>query len=255
VQGRGEWGEHPREWDRICRTLAVAPSGEVYGSTMAGKIWKYDPAKYNPVSYIDGLDLSRVPLSQSAAETQKGDFENNWRAIEWNPATKSFWGIIWETTTLFEFVPSANYIRSIAELRPEAYQGMPRNPEISQLGFMLGPNNTIFYLANGPEVAIEDRPSAQSGLYLLTYDINLKKLANHGPILSRDGRRVFFSESIAIGDKDDHIYTVAWVEVTDPARRDEIATARAFGPAETAQMVYEMLLVRLPEWQGFVGTK
>jgi hypothetical protein len=219
---------------------------------MAGKIWKYDPAKYNPVSYIDGLDLSRVPLSQSAAETQKGDFENNWRAIGWNPATKSFWGIIWETTTLFEFDPAANYVRSVAELRPEAYRLMPRNPEISQLGFMLGPNNTIFYLAHGPEVTIENRPSVQSGLYLLTYDIDLKKLTNHGPILSRDGRRVFFSESIAIG-KDDRIYTVAWVEATDPARREEIAKARAFGPAETAQTVYEMLLVRLPKWQGFVG--
>jgi hypothetical protein len=131
---------------------------------------------------------------------------------------------------------------------------MPRNPEISQLGFTLGPNNTIFYLANGPEVAIENRPSVQSGLYLLTYDINLKKLVNQGPILSRDSRRIFFSESIAIG-KDDHIYTVAWVEVTDPARREEIAKARAFGPAETAGMVYEMLLVRLPKWQHFVGAK
>ena len=253
VQGRGEWGEHPWEWDRICRMLAVAPSGEVYGSTMYGRIWKFDPAMYNPVTYLDGLDLCRVPLSQSAAETKKGDFQNDWRAIAWNPATKSFWGIIWETTTLFEFDPSANYLRSIDELRPEAYRGMPRNPEISQLGFMLGPNNTLFYLAHGPEVAIENRPPAQSGLYLLTYDIDRGKLTNHGPILSRDGRRVFFAESIAIGGKGDHIYTVAWVEVTDPARRGEIAAARAFGPAETAQMVYEILLVRLPPWRDVVA--
>jgi hypothetical protein len=219
---------------------------------MDGRIWKYDPAQYRRVSFIDGLDLSRVSLSQSAAETKKGDFENNWRAIEWNPATKSFWGIIWETTALFEFDPAASYIRTAAELRPEAYQGMPRNPEISQLGFMLGPNNTIFYLGHGPEVSIDKRPSVQSGLYLLTYDIAQKKLVNHGPILSRDQRRVFFSESIAIAN-DDHIYTVAWVEVTDPARREAIAKARSAGPAETAQLVYEMLLVKLPKWRDLMS--
>ena len=252
VQGRGEWGCHPSEWDRICRTLGVAPSGEVYGSTMDGGIWKYDPWQPARVSYIEGLDLSRASLSQSAEETMKGDFQNNWRAIAWNPATESFWGILWETTVLFEFVPSANYIRSVAELRPEAYRGMPRNPEISQLGFMLGPNNTIFYLAHGPAVQIESRPAVQSGLYLITYDIDKGALVNHGPIFSRDQRRVFFAESIAIG-LDDHIYTVAWVEVTDPLRRNAIAKARAFGPAETAQMVYEILLVRLPKWQEFTA--
>lgn len=249
VQGRGEWGEHPAEWDRICRTLGVAPSGEVFGSTMDGKIWKYDPAQYRRVSFIEGLDLSRTPRSQSAAETLRGDFEYNWRSIQWNPGTGSFWGIIWETSTLFEFLPSANYIRAVADLRPKAYQDMPRNPEISQLGFMLATPNTVLYLAHGPAVEIEGRPSVQSGLYLLTYDIDTKTLRDHGPILSRDKRRVFFAESIAIG-KDGHIYTVAWVEVADPVRKNELARARSSGPAETAQMVYEILLVRLPKGAG-----
>jgi hypothetical protein len=244
VQDRGEWGHRPQEWDRICRTLGVAPDGKVYGSTMDGRVWKYDATEHRRVSYIDGLDLSRVPMSQSAQETVKGDFQHNWRMIEWNPATESFWGILWETTALFEFVPEANYIRSVAELRPEAYRGMPRNPEISQLGFMIGPNNTVYYLAHGPAVEIEGRPAVQSGLYLLTYDIEAGTMVNHGPILSEGGRRVFFAESIAIG-ADDRIYTVAWVEVTDPERRDTIAEARTSAPAETAKMVYEILLVRL----------
>ncbi len=253
VQGRGEWGNHPEEWDRICRTLGVDPSGRVYGSTMDGKIWKYDASSGRRVSFIDGLDLSRLPFSQASEETKKGDFQNNWRSIAWNPTTQSFWGILWETTTLFEFIPSANYLRAVTEMRPEAYQKMPRNPEISQLGFMLGPNNTLYYLAHGPAVEIEGRPPVQSGLYLLTYEIDRHRLINHGPVLSRDQRRVFFAESIAIG-ADDHIYTVAWVEVTDPIRRDEISAARQSGPAETSQMVYEMLLVRLPRWQEFETT-
>ena len=252
VQQRGEWGHRGNEWDMICRTLALEPNGCVYGSTMKGKIWKFDPAEYPPVGYIKGLDLKRVPFSQSSAATLKGDFRNNWRTIEWNPKTNSFWGLHFETTTLFEFVPSENYIRAVVEMRPKLYQGMPRNPEISQLGFTIGPRNTIFYLANGPAVEIKGRRNTQSSLYLLTYNIDEKKLINHGPIFSADNRRVFFSESIAIG-ADDHIYTVAWVEVTDPERANALNSARIKGaPAETQNIVYEMLLVRLPQWQNFV---
>lgn len=238
VQGRGEWGNHPDEWDRICRILGVDPSGVVYGSTMDGKIWKYDASQERRVSFIEGLDLSRLPLSQSSQENGKGDFQYNWRSITWNPNTQSFWGIQWETTTLFEFIPSSNYLRTIAEMRPEEYRDMPRNPEISQLGFMLGPGNTLFYLAHGPAVEIEGCPPVQSSLYLLTYNLNTRQLTNHGPILSADQRRVFFAESIAIG-AGDHLYTVAWVEVNDPARRSALAAARESGPAETSQMVYE----------------
>lgn len=251
VQNRGEWGHRPWEWDRICRTLGVDPEGNVYGSTMDGLIWKYDPRQPRPVNYIEGLDLSRVPFSQSAQETLKGDFQHNWRVIEWNPATRSFWGLHFETSTLFEFVPSANYVRAVAELRPEPYQGMPRNPEISQLGFLIGPRNTVFYLAHGPAVEIRDRPPIQSGLYLLTYRMEDGRLINHGPVLSADARRVFFAESLAIGP-DDRLYTVAWVEVTDLDRAAAIRAARKSGPAETATMVYEIMLVRLPKWRSLV---
>ena len=265
VQGRGEWGQRPAKgsgnnegWDRICRTLGVDPSGGVYGSSMSGRIWKYDPAQYNHVSFIDGLNLAQLPVTQSSQETLRGDFENNWRVIEWNPATNSFWGILWDTTALFEFIPAKNYLRSLGELRTYAYRNMPRNPESSQLGFMIGPGNTLFYLANGPAVEIENRPAVQSGLCLITYDIDKAVMVNHGPILSRerngDLRRVFFSESITIG-ADDRIYTVAWVEVCDPSRRKALAEARSSGPAETSGMIYEMQLVRLPKWQKFIAKK
>jgi hypothetical protein len=219
---------------------------------MDGEIWKYDRREIPRVRYIEGLDLSKVPFSQSAEETSKGDFQNNWRAIEWNPNTGSFWGILFETTTLFEFIPSKNYVRSVVDLRPEQYRWMPRNPEVSQLGFTIGPENTIFYLCHGPAVAIEGKPEVQSGLYLLTYEIEDNRLTNHGPVIAENQRRVFFSESIEIGP-DDHIYTVAWVEVTDPERIATIREARKTGaPAETEKMVYEILLTRLPKWQGFV---
>ena len=146
VENRGEWGHHPNEWDMICRTMVLDPNGCLYGSTMEGRIWKFDPTQDRPVSYIEGLDLRLVPFAQSAEATLKGDFKHNWRTIEWNPKTNSFWGLHFETSTLFEFDPFTNYIRAIIDMRHEVYQGMPRNPEISQLGFTLGPKNTLFYL-------------------------------------------------------------------------------------------------------------
>lgn len=252
VQQRGEWGHHGSEWNMVCRTLAVDSNGYVYGSTMSGRIWKYDPNKARRVSYIEGLDLSKVPFSQSSSETLKGYFRNNWRTIEWNRKSNSFWGLHFETATLFEFVPSANYIRTVARLGHQDYFEMPRNPEVSQLGFTIGPNNTIFYLAHGPAVEIKGRKDVQSSLNLITYEIDKDKYTNHGPIFSADKRRVFFAESIAIG-LDDHIYSVSWVEVTDPERAQTIQAVRTEGtPAETKEIAYEILLIRLPKWQSFI---
>ncbi|MHC4674423.1 MAG: hypothetical protein ACYTBZ_18210 [Planctomycetota bacterium] len=253
VQGRGGWGAKPFEWQMICRTLALEPNGFLYGSTMHGKVWKYDPTGYSRINYIEGLDLRQVPFAQSAEETLKGEFRHNWRTIEWNPKTESFWGLHFETSTLFEFVPSQNYIRAVANLGHEAYHGMPRNPEISQLGFTLGPKNTLFYLAHGPAVKIKDRADLQSNLYLITYDIDRAKYTNHGPILSAGKRRVMFAESIAI-DPDGYIYCTAWVEVADPKRAEHIMAVRLEGaPEETQLTPYEMLLVRLPKWQTLLN--
>ncbi len=138
VQQRGELGAHPWEWDRICRTPGIDPEGNVYGSTMDGQLWKYDRTKNRRVSYIDGLDLSKVPFAQSSKETLKGDFHHNWRTIEWNPRTNSFWGMHFECSTLFEFDPAKNFIRAVSELRPKGLLGSVRNPMISQLGFTIG---------------------------------------------------------------------------------------------------------------------
>ena len=253
VQKRGEWGHQGgTEWDMICRTLAIDDEGFVYGSTMDGAIWKYDPKKFRRINFIEGLSLARVPFSQSAEESTKGDFRNTWRTIEWNGQTNSFWGLHFHCTTLFEFDPSSNYIRAVDELRARGYLGMPTNPETSQLGFTIGPKNTIFYLADGPMVEIAGRPRLRCNLYLITYEIDKQKYTDHGPILSKDGRRVFFGESIAIG-ADDHIYSVAWVEVAKAERAQSLRLARETGaPAETQKTVYEILLIRLPKWQKFI---
>ena len=252
VQGRGEWGHHPHEWDRVCRTFGLDDNGVLYGSTMGGHVWQFRPDDLpRPLAYIEGLDLSRATFSQSAEETLKGDFQHNWRVVEWNPKTNSFFGILWETTALFEFVPKHYYIRALADFRHELYQGMPRNPEISQLGFIITPDHdTILYLSHGPAPDIDGAPAVQSGLYLLSYDITKSTMKNHGLVIGRDNRRPFFAESLVIGS-DERLYSVAWCEVIDPERRAAIAEARAFGPEETARMVYEVQLIRMPKYTRF----
>lgn len=251
VQSQGEWGHQPWEWDRVCRYLAVGPEGKVYGSTIDGLIWRYDRTQNRRVSFIEGLDLSHLPFAQSAEATLKGDFQHNWRTIRWNPKTQSFWGLHFESTILFEFDPVTEYVRAHCEFRPKAYQGIPRNPEVSQLGFAIGPDNTIYYLAHGPAVEIDGRPSVQSGVYLLTYNIESGKFTDHGPVFTNDDRRVFFTESLEIGPEG-HIYTVAWVEITDPDRIEMLQKERKAGaPAETEKMVYEIQLVQLPKWGEF----
>ncbi len=90
----------------------------------------------------------------------------------------------------------------------------------------------------------------QSGLYLLSYDIGKRRMKNHGLVIGTNNRRPFFAESLVIGS-DEHLYSVAWVEVTDPSRRATISEARAFGPEETERMLYEVQLLRLPGWKGF----
>ncbi len=247
------WGGLQEQGDHICRCLAIDPDGYVYGCLEGGAIWKYDASALKRVNRVEGLDLSRVPFTHSTEEARAKPAYHMWRAIEWNPNTESFWGLHFGSTTLFEFTPQTGTIRAVAKFRNEASQEPPINPYFTQLGFMIGPQNTIFYFAHGPAVEMKERPALESNLYLYTYAIDEKKFTDHGPIFTTDGRRVFFSESIAIG-RDDHIYSVPWIEVTDPGRREILIGARKEGaPAETEKAVYETEILQLPRWQEFVN--
>jgi hypothetical protein len=82
-------------------------------------------------------------------------------------------------------------------------------------------------------------------VYLLTHDIDSGITTNHGPLLGPDGRRVFFTESIAMDDKGD-LYSVAWVETLDPERMNAVQSARGDAlPDETRDVIYEIQLVRI----------
>ncbi len=253
VQERGEWGQLPEEWDFINRKLAVDGAGSLYGSSDTGRIWHFELGQQRPVQYLAGLTLDAVPRyyeDNFMYANEPHFFWRNWRTILWNESTASFWGLHGGSTQLFEFDPNAGMLRSVASLRagPETTQ---RNPYRTQLGLTLGPNNTLYYLAHGPPVEVEGRRNVQTSVYLLTYHIGTGQVTNHGALMGAGNRRVYFTESIAIG-VDGHPYTVAWVETVDTERMAAVQAARGLAvPEETRDVIYEMQLVRLPPLKQF----
>ncbi|NNE35565.1 MAG: hypothetical protein HKN13_10020 [Rhodothermales bacterium] len=261
VQGRGEGGRLPEEWDFINREMGIDPAGNLYGSTDTGRLWHFEAGKQRPVAYMDPLSLDRVPRAQDSRLEYPAEphfFWRNWRTIVWNPRTSSFWGLHGGSTTLFEFRPADGVLRSVVSMQvdravgtKDGHQLAMRNPFRTQLGFMLGPNNTLYYLAHGPAIAASGRRDAQTSVHLLTFDIDAGVLTDHGVLIGEDNRRVFFTESIEIGP-DDHVYSVAWVETIDPERMELVQAARGLAvPEETEDVIYEIQLVRLPKFQEF----
>lgn len=248
VQGRGEWGQLGEDWEFICRSLGVDDHGVVYGSTNTGEIWRLDHTAARPLQHYHQLHLDAVPAIQSESFTITDEvhfFWRNWRTIAWNDQTDSFWGIHGGSSQLFEFSPATGTLRSVTRMLPAGVAAGRRNPWRTQLGFAVGPDNTLYYLAHGPPQEIDGRAPVRASVNLLTYQIDQDKLIDHGMLSSTDGRRVFFTESLALSPEGD-LYTVAWVETIDRARQEQIQAARGeAAPDETTDTIYEMQLVRL----------
>ncbi|MEX0326500.1 MAG: hypothetical protein AB3N33_10470 [Puniceicoccaceae bacterium] len=257
VQERGEWGQLPGEWSFICRRLAMDSAGNLFGSTDTGRVWKFVKGQQRPVEYLPGLNVADV------APSQEGGFELlaephyfwfNWRTILWNPNTASFWGLQGGSTQLFEFTPENLSLRSVHSLRPTTVSAdSRRNPFRTQLGLTLGPDNTLAYLAHAPGIENDDREPLATSVHLVTYAIGSGKFKDHGPLLASSDARVFFAESLELG-LDGHLYTVAWVESTDPAKREAVQKARGkAAPKETEEVIYEIQLVQLPKWDDLMN--
>jgi hypothetical protein len=254
VQERGEWGRLPDEWDFICRRLAIDPDGNLYGGTDTGRIWRLERDTQRPVDYLDPLTLDGIPPMQEVdfeIEPEPHFFWRNWRTILWNPTTESFWGLHGGSTQLFEFRPESGILRSVRSMRVGGSGDGQRNPYRTQLGLMLGPDNTLYYLAHGPAIELPGRREVKTSVHLLSYDIDTDELTDHGALIGPDDRRVFFAESIALGP-DGHLYTVAWVETIDADQMERIQSARGNAvPAETTDVIYEIQLIRLPALASF----
>ena len=86
-------------WD-ICRTIFTDDLGNVYGSWAPGRIWKYD------LQQDRIFDLSvRLPIVNVSRTMHNPmlDRKAQWRIIEWDPQTKSAYGIVGGSNDLFRY--------------------------------------------------------------------------------------------------------------------------------------------------------
>jgi hypothetical protein len=103
-------------------------------------------------------------------------------------------------------------------------------------------------MAHAPGTQTAGKEALPTSVHLITYAIDSGTFKDHGPLVTHSGQRIFFVESVELGP-DGHLYSVAWVETSDPDRKATIQAARSEGaPAETDEVVYEMQLVQLPKW-------
>lgn len=246
VQGRGEWGQLPDEWDQICRVLGLDANGYLYGSTNKGQVWRFDASEPRPVEYLSSISLSDV-VPAAALDKKVADNQpvwGGWVPIVWNPGTKSFWGLHGESSELFEFEPQEETLRAVTRMGLVGSGDGNDRPFRAGLGFKLGPDNTLYYLASGPSVQIEGRTDVDYSLHLMTYDINKDVLVDHGVLVGPNDRRIFRTQNLEIAP-DGSLYTAAWVEVIDPDRIDRLMASRGnYATIGRNKTVFEVQLMR-----------
>ena len=237
TQGDGEW-DQDANFQKVCRTLGVDSAGNCWGSTADGRIWRFNARTDREITYLEQISLKNL----LPEDRRKQDGWFNWRTIRWDDRAQGFHGVLWQDGTAFLFKPSPKpTLKKTADAQPVLIK--TGKPGTAQLGYLLQEDGHALYLAHGDPLIIPGQQDLQSQVYLMEIDRE-GTVENHGPLMTTDGRRVFFTESLEQGP-DGRLYSVAWVETVDPARRATIQRIRGNAtPDETAGVVYEMLLVR-----------
>lgn len=230
----------------ITRVLALDPEGTVYGSCLDGSIWRLDerdkPVILPRVNTLQGL---------SGMVDDLGRLNNNWRAVLWDERDRCFYGTHMGTQSLFRFDPASLKIRPVTRLSAQAfrntghtYLSKTRVP-LSQLGFAMGPERTLYHIVHGQPIRMDGRSEYNTAARLVTYGLDDGMYKDHGPIFCQGDRRVTFAESILLHPNGD-IYTVGSVEVIGD-QHNRFKQLRQIGTAgETRGEVYKIMLVRIP---------
>ena len=220
VSEQGEGGVIGADYRVICRSMVVDPrDGNVYYSTADGDIFYYRPGLSRPVK-LDGVDL-RLDYFGTYDYTGAGSMGYNWRKIFWYAPENVAYGVHGNSGYLFRFNPKAKTVEIVERItsEPSRKSGMFDQFSYGYLGFMLGKDNTIYYLTGGPiyvdGVRVKGLDKIAMGaarglenLHLVTYNIPKNEYKDHGPIFYADGELPTYVNSIA-QDKAGNIYTLA----------------------------------------------
>ncbi len=220
VNESGEGGVIGKDYRVICRSMFVDPrDGNMYYSTAEGDIYFYNPDMKAPEKLAD-VDL-RLDYFGSYDYTGAGSMSYNWRKIFWYEPENVAYGVHGNSGYLFRFDPKARKVEIVDRIvsEPSRKSGMYDLFSYGYLGFMLGKNNTIYYLTGGPvykdgkrvkgvdKIAMGAARGLEN-LHLVTYNIPEKKYTDHGAIFYEDGGIPIYVNSIAM-DKAGNIYTLA----------------------------------------------
>jgi len=220
VNEQGEAGVIGKDYRVICRSILVDPrDGKAYYSTPEGDIFFYQPGMSAPEK-LDGVDL-RLDYFGKYDPTGAGSMHYNWRKIFWYAPENVAYGVHGNSGYLFRFDPRAKTVEIVERItsEPSRKSGMFDQFSYGYLGFMLGKDNTIYYLTGGPIYKDGERVKGldkvamgmargKENLHLVTYNIPKREYKDHGPIFYADGDFPTYVNAIA-QDKAGNTYTMA----------------------------------------------
>ena len=207
------------DWD-ICRDIAVDDLGNVYGCFPISRIWKYDPT----LDKVMDLDV-KIPFSSTVFPTQlrnpQLDRSTIWRAIEWDPVDKAFYGITCGSgNILFKYEPHSGKVTDLGRMCDPKFLTPPDRQDIpyAPLAFAIDRvNRKIYFVPSAREFSVDkyvETFGSQEKHHLLMYDIDEGRHYNLGALQAKDGRRIFGCEAASVAP-DGTVYICGQAEPVD----------------------------------------
>lgn len=224
------------DWD-ICRTIFIDDIGNVYGSLVGGRIWKYDVEEKR----LFDLQHIRLPIINQPRSLSNPflDRKTTWRIIEWDPVDLAAYGIIGGTNLLFKYDVSdrqEGIITPLAQVSPPQFrEGNPLIIPTARLAMTIShKERKIYYLPEMmsafdygdvsydilDEYNLSEQLSGEEVAplsYILSYDLKNNQIEDLGFIKTADGRYAYGMDG-AQADKDGKIWFVGAFEEPDPEK-------------------------------------
>ena len=217
----GRMNYHARS---AARTIVIDDVGNVYGSYLPDRMFKYDIQKEVL------LDLHiQIPSSRDIFPRTYSIYKSYMRAGIWDSVNQRLYGVEGGSSILFEYDPHSGKegkMKELTQLIPENESDVLRRAHYATLSFTLGKNRTIYYLPIGPLGSnLENDGIKFDGwagqAYLLTYNLGTHQKENLGAVVTEDGMRIIDKlngapSGGATTAPDGKVYFVAFVEEKIP---------------------------------------
>ena len=211
-------------WD-ICRTIMTDDLGRVYGSYAPGRIWRYDPED----DRVLDLPFIRLPIDFSGRTMANPmlDRRAQWRYIEWDPPTKTAFGITGGENILFQYDVHDGDEGSIATLgricAPQFRDAKPFDVPSATLAMTISQRERkIYYI---PVMSGDFDYGAVEGLnnqgvqpplsFMVCYDLKTNTVQDIGYLKTKSGRWAYGMGG-AETDSQGRIWFVGAFEEPDP---------------------------------------